>query len=80
MDLTPEQVRMLVQIERDMEQGRQLYVVEAGNRWAFPVELLTAVGLKSGETVSVAVRYQLQLLNFRWLKEQLADQQNAADV
>ena len=69
--LTVEEVCLLINIERDMASGKQPHVVCNGSRWAFPGEVLAAVGLEIGETVTNSVCYQLQLLNLQYLTEQI---------
>lgn len=71
---TVDQIKMLIVVERAMENGEQPYVVVDGQKWAFPGEILAALGLASGETVSREVCYQMQLLNLAHLKELIAEQ------
>lgn len=75
-NLTVPELKMLVEIEKKMEAGDQPYIINNGQKWAFPVDLLRAVGLNSGEQVSNSVRYQLQLLFLEYLKEQISIQEN----
>jgi len=73
--LTIPQVKMLVECEAGMDNGTIPYVVVDGARWAFPGELLQAVGLTSGATVSQALCYQLQLLTLQYLREKIQEQE-----
>jgi hypothetical protein len=75
--LSVREVRMLIDLDRAMDRGEQPYVTHEGWRWAFPGELLEALGLKTGETVSRSVLYQIQVLNLRHLEEQIAAQRTA---
>lgn len=50
MRRTEEQIRMLVQCERDMDAGKQPYVTDGqGNRWPFDGKLLAHLGIDCGQ-------------------------------
>ena len=60
MNLTDEQIRMLAGLERDMDSGKQPYVVVGGFRCAFPGDLLAELGIQSGQTVTEIMMMELQ--------------------
>jgi hypothetical protein len=50
--ITVEEFRMLAKIERDMDSGRQPYVIALGNRMAVQQLVMDEMGLVSGQTIS----------------------------
>ena len=55
MNLTTEEMKGLAQQERNMENGKQPYVMNRNGKWAFPAELLDECGIVSGQSVSDAM-------------------------
>ena len=64
--MTDEEIAMLAQLERDMDAGKKAFVINRGGRWAFPDNVLSNVGVVSGQTVCDTVLTEL-------LKRNLAD-------
>lgn len=66
-------VRTMAQIDRDMDSGVQPYVVDrAGNRAAFPAEVLHECGCKSGQSVSDTVMLALLEVAIAHVQAQIA--------
>ena len=55
MKLSTEEIRMLAQVERDMDAGNQPFVICHGQRWAFTSDILEDNGVESGQTVSPVI-------------------------
>lgn len=55
MHLTTEQIRDLAKLERDMDAGRQPFVVWGGQRRSVTPAVMTELGLEAGQTVSDAL-------------------------
>ena len=49
--LSLEEIRGLALQQREMEAGRQPFVLSGGDRFAFPLDVLQRLGLESGQVV-----------------------------
>ena len=49
--LSLEEIRGLALQQREMEAGRQPFVLSDGDRFAFPLDVLQRLGLESGQVV-----------------------------
>lgn len=66
MHFTPEQIRMLVQCERDMDAGKVSFVrVDGAGRMAVNPLVMEELGLVSGQTVSAAMQLPIMEANMR---------------
>ena len=54
-EFTREDIRMLAQCERDMDSGKQMFVVLGGSRMALTSECAEALGLVSGQTINALI-------------------------
>ena len=72
MNITDEQMKMLAQLERDMDSGKQPYVVHQGERLAFRKGLLDECGLESGQSVSSAILLELMKRSLAHVEVELA--------
>lgn len=73
MELTPEHIRILAEIERDMDSGAQPFVRDKmGNRLAFPAHILSECGCISGQTASDTVIVALMNARIRELDARIA--------
>lgn len=73
MNLTPEQIVQLAELDRQMDSGAQPFVRDAsGQRWAFSAEVLQACGCVSGQTASHAVIQALMETNLARMTVELA--------
>jgi len=48
MDLSIQDIARLAECERDMDSGKQAFVVCEGSRWAFSQSVLDLCGVQSG--------------------------------
>lgn len=46
------QLSVIAECERDMDSGKQPFVVNRGGRWAFSTDELEPLGIVSGQTVN----------------------------
>jgi hypothetical protein len=71
---TAEQLRMIVEVEQSMDAGEQPFVRCAGEggRYAFPAEVLTALKVESGSTVSHETLIAIMRFNLRVLEDRIA--------
>lgn len=49
--MTPEQVSMIAKVQRGMDSGNTKYVLNKGQRWAFPDDVFKELEIESGQTV-----------------------------
>lgn len=56
---TDEEIKMLAQLERDMDSGKQPFVICGGHRTAIMPEMLHKFGLVSGQSVSDFLMMQI---------------------
>jgi hypothetical protein len=71
--LSPENIKALAEIEREMDSGKQPFVRDnAGRRSAFPQEVLEVCGCVSGQTASEPIVTALLLANRAHIQMQIA--------
>jgi hypothetical protein len=64
MNFTNEQIRMLAEVDRDMDSGKQPFVRDSkGFRFAFPSEVMQQCGVESGQTACESVIIALMQAN-----------------
>lgn len=78
MDVTfsDDDIRALANLEREMTAGQQPYVVCDGSRWAFKAELLSRLGMKSGQTISGHMLHELMRRNIADLEREIEQRKN----
>lgn len=74
IELTIEQIRGLVQLERDMESGKQPFVVHDGLKWAYPAEVLEECDCKPGQSVSGPLLIAIMMINLKFIQEKIEKQ------
>lgn len=79
MNLTQEEVRMLAQIERDMDSGKQLFVLLNGERLAMLPEVVEFFALEQGQTISNGMYYEILKKIGSICEEKIALQEKAED-
>lgn len=65
MKFSNEEIKMPAQLERDMDNGKQPFVVSEGGRTAVSVDCMEALGLEQGQTINQGIfeailRYNLE--------------------
>ena len=70
MNMSVDEIKILAKLERDMDTGKQPFVVCDGQRWAFDYEILVPCGVKSGQTVFASLLTQLIKMNTDRIKIQ----------
>ena len=71
MLLTPDQMKILADLERKMDSGEQPFVQTSHSRMAFRQELLDECGIKSGQSVSTAMVHTLMQMSLASLQVQI---------
>ena len=73
MNLTMKEIQGLAQLERDMEAGKQAFVLDSkGNRWAFSKDVLLECNIQSGQMISDGLLRQVMRVNIANLDTKLA--------
>lgn len=68
-----EQVKVLAEVERRMDNGTMPFVRDnTGRRWAFPAEVLQTSGCVSGQTVNETILSHLMEANLANIQMQIA--------
>jgi hypothetical protein len=73
MDLTAEQFQMLGKLERDMDEGKQPFVMNRGQRWAMLPEAMKTFSLSTGQTVSDAMILGILQFNIEHTRKKMDD-------
>lgn len=70
LQLSVDDIRGLAKLQRSMDSGEQAFVVEGGNRWPFPLDVLSHLGVESGQTVSHTLLIEIMRVNIMNLKRE----------
>ena len=80
VQLTDEHVRMLAEQDRDMDSGRQAFVMNKGQRWAMIPEAMEHFGLVSGQSASDAVIMAVLRFNLEHCQHKIAEKKTAEAI
>ena len=73
MNLTMKEIQDLAQLERDMEAGKQAFVLDGkGNKWAFDNDVIKECNIQSGQMISDGLLTQVMQVNIANLQTKLA--------
>ena len=68
------EIKMLAQVERDMDSGKQPFVIYAGDRLAVMQETMDEIELVTGQTISKNIFVNLMQMQLAQLRTELAIQ------
>ena len=68
MNLSEDMARGIASVERDMDSGKQPFVIYNGGRWAVTAGAIDALGLTCGQTVSAAMIDEILKFNISSIK------------
>lgn len=72
MNFTNEQIRMLAEIDRDMDSGKQPFVLDSkGFRFPFPADVMEQCGVESGQTACESVIIALMQANLAMVQSRV---------
>ncbi|KKL95227.1 hypothetical protein LCGC14_1856800 [marine sediment metagenome] len=71
-ELTIDEMRILAGIEREMDAGKQSFVVWDSVRLAVKSEIMERFGLKSGQTISFTMAGQILEAHLALLEDEIA--------
>ncbi len=76
-EFTTEQIRMIAEVERDMDQGKIPFVVCDGQRVATSDECMDELGLEAGQTINSAIFQAMCLFGIKQCQEKIAERETA---
>lgn len=69
-----EQIKMLAELERDMDSGKIKYVVRDGQRVSVLDEVMEKLGLENGQTISNALFHAMTLANIEMCQKKMDEE------
>jgi hypothetical protein len=76
LELTTEDIRALADIERKMDSGEVAFVVFQGERLSVIPEVADELGLKQGQTISLAIFIAMTHANIRHCQREIELRKN----
>ena len=73
MNLTMKEIQDLAQLERDMDSGKQAFVLDGqGNKWAFDNDVIKECNIQSGQQISDGLLSQVMQVNLAKIQAKIA--------